>query len=747
MSARRHRRPKKYACSFPMMGDSQYWNGFPMGKLMASYAVNFLKQPRKDAEYFKFAFMSLHPAQINAIVDKLYSPLINFEDRLDDTNYDTLQRYGNDPEETGDRIFEDIAAGKLDTTISTFAAELAAALKKNVKLTEEEASFLSQLKAELSQLFAVTGLDCDIIMQCICMHEMDKAYRCVNNFPNHILVADMLGLPYSAVRTALSSDSSLMRSGIIEVPVHGGFCEASDFVREYVLGMRKSIIDDKILETSDRETLPLENFSIEQKSTEMMTDLLENDGPVHIFLYGKPGTGKTEISRTLSRLCGRQCYITSLGRSSDAAGTRNQNDRFTALVAAQSIAARNGAVLIVDEADSILNSRSFFNPNPTEKGWLNSFMDRAEAKIIWIANDIGGIDPSTMRRFTYSLYFPDMSIPERANVLRYQLERSRLSGILPEESIERLAAKYEVNAGGFSSAVKTAAARFTKASPQVDDLERSLCEALEKHEILIHGEERRNGKRVLNQIAPQYDPSVLNTDFPLDRIEHVVTMYGQKVRHLGESRGDGNVSMLFHGVPGTGKTEYAKYLAKQAGLRFIVKRASDLINPFVGMTEKLIAAACEEADRSGAILFIDEADSLFQSRDKATRSWETTQVNEILTQMENFRGILICCTNLVTQFDVAAMRRFAFKVEFKPLNPAMRIALYKKYFESVCGVLTDDDTERLLSLESLTPGDIRAVHRSATIVPDANATHTGIIEQLSKELFFRKSVSEKKIGF
>lgn len=730
------------------MGESQYWNGFPMGKLMAAYALKFLKRSKMNDAKYRFAFVSLQPAQINALVEKIYSPLFGFENRLGDTNYQILSRYANDPDSIGGEIYEDISAGKVDTPLSAFTADIAAELSKNTKYTREETVYIAKLKTELCQMFSVTDLDCNIILLCVCMKEMEKAYNCVNNYPNHVFIADMLDIPYSDVRTAFSADSALIRAGIIEGEPHSrSLYEVSAIVRDYILGMRKNIIDDTILETSGRTFLPLENFSIEKLSATMMTDMLKNDGPAHIFLYGKPGTGKTEISRTLSSLCRRKCYLTSLGRRSSDAVSGKQSDRFAALVAAQATAARNGAVLIVDEADSILNTRSIFNPNPTEKGWLNSFMDRAEAKIIWIANDIGGIDPSTMRRFTYSLYFPDMSIPERAHVLRYQLDRSRLVGILPEESVERLAAKYEVNAGGFTSSVKTAAACCSDVSPQPAELERILCEALEKHEILIHREQRRKGKRILNQIASQYDPSVLNTDFPLDRIEHVVTMYGQSVRLLGESRGDGNVSVLFHGVPGTGKTEYAKYLAKQAGLRFIVKRASDLINPFVGMTEKLIAAAFEEADRSGAILFIDEADSLFQSRDKASHSWETTQVNEILTQMENFRGILICCTNLVTQFDVAAMRRFSFKVEFKPLNPEMRITLYKKYFESVCGSLTDDDTERLLLLESLTPGDIRAVHRSATIVPDVNATHAGIIEQLSKELFFRKSVSEKKIGF
>lgn len=748
MPKRRRPKMKKFKCTYKPMCESQYWNGFPMDKLIAAYAFNFLRRSKMDEEKYKFAFISLQPHQINALIEKVYSPLFGSEDRIDSSNYHSLLQFTNDPDSIGSMIYTDIINGDVDTLLSEFMVDVGDFLSKNMKLTRSETHFISRLKTELMQMFAITNLDYDIIILCICIQEMERTFCRIDNYPPHVLIADMLKNSYSDVRSALSSDSALIRTGIIEDKTrHSSLFSVSTLVSDYILGMRKTIIDETILETSDKEILPLENFIIENKSTTMMTDILKNDGPAHIFLYGKPGTGKTEISRTLSSLSGKKCYRTSLGLNSNDAFSGRQNERLTALIAAQSIAARNGAVLIVDEADNILNTRSFFNTQTTEKGWLNSFMDRTEAKIIWIANNISSIDPSTMRRFTYSLYFPDMSIPERAHVLRYQLEQSRLAGILSDESIELIATKYEVNAGGFTSAVKTAAACCSDIPQQSDELENILCEALEKHEILIRGEKRRNGKRILNQIASQYDPTVLNTDFPLDRIEQVVTMYGQSVRLLGESRGDGNVSMLFHGVPGTGKTEYAKYLAKQAGLHFIVKRASDLMNPFVGMTEKLIAAAFAEADRSGAILFIDEADSLFQSRDKASHTWETTQVNEILTQMENFRGILICCTNLVTQFDIAAMRRFSFKVEFKPLNPEMRIALYKKYFISVCGNLTDIDRKRLISLESLTPGDLRTVYRNATIVPDDNTTHAGIIDQLSKELILKKTVCEKKIGF
>jgi transitional endoplasmic reticulum ATPase len=121
-----------------------------------------------------------------------------------------------------------------------------------------------------------------------------------------------------------------------------------------------------------------------------------------------------------------------------------------------------------------------------------------------------------------------------------------------------------------------------------------------------------------------YDPALVNADQDLQALADIVARPGAPSA----------MSFLLSGPPGTGKSAWVRYLADRMGLEVLQKRASDLLGPFVGETEANIAAAFAEARESGAFLIFDEADSLLGDRGGAERSWEVSQVNEMLTWME-----------------------------------------------------------------------------------------------------------------
>lgn len=121
---------------------------------------------------------------------------------------------------------------------------------------------------------------------------------------------------------------------------------------------------------------------------------------------------------------------------------------------------------------------------------------------------------------------------------------------------------------------------------------------------------------------------------------------------------------------------WARWLAEQLEQPLIVCRASDLLSPYLGESEQKIARAFEQASHNKAVLLIDEVDSFLQDRRAAQRSCEVSQVNEMLTQMEGFNGVFIASTNLMSQLDQAALRRFDLKIRFDYLKPKQALSLF-----------------------------------------------------------------------
>ena len=154
-----------------------------------------------------------------------------------------------------------------------------------------------------------------------------------------------------------------------------------------------------------------------------------------------------------------------------------------------------------------------------------------------------------------------------------------------------------------------------------------------------------------------------------------------------------------------------------------------------------------EAESEGAILFLDEADSLLRNRENASRSWEVSQVNELLQQMERFNGIFICATNLFADLDAAALRRFTFKISFKAMTPQQRERMFVQ--ESLLGdyeILDDSTRRRLHRLDSLVPGDFAVVKRQSRMlgtIPEP----ADFLAELEAECSMKSNKQGRAIGF
>jgi SpoVK/Ycf46/Vps4 family AAA+-type ATPase len=206
-------------------------------------------------------------------------------------------------------------------------------------------------------------------------------------------------------------------------------------------------------------------------------------------------------------------------------------------------------------------------------------------------------------------------------------------------------------------------------------------------------------------------------------------------------------TLVFYGPPGTGKTALARYIAQAADHPCVVKRVSDLQSPWVGVCEKNIAAAFEEAADEGAVLVLDEAESFLADRRDARAHWEVTETNELLAQMDRFDGLFICTTNVVDRLDRAALRRFAIKIRFDPLRPKQARALVVAALCSF-GVECEDDSA-LASVErmrNLAPGDVAAVVRRFGMLRQTPGTEA-FVAALRDELTLKGEGAAQSIGF
>ena len=204
------------------------------------------------------------------------------------------------------------------------------------------------------------------------------------------------------------------------------------------------------------------------------------------------------------------------------------------------------------------------------------------------------------------------------------------------------------------------------------------------------------------------------------------------------------MNLLMYGPPGTGKTEFVKYLGKTLDRKVLVMKGSDILGMYVGQSEENIANAFRKAEREKAILFFDEIDGLLQTRENAHASWEVTQVNELLQQMENFDGIMVAATNFSKNLDPATMRRFTFKLEFGYLDDAGKKSFFERMFKTT---LTDEEAAELKTLRNLAPGDFRTVRQEQFYLAD-EVTNLERIEALKDECRVKKDKRQSlPIGF
>jgi len=540
-------------------------------------------------------------------------------------------------------------------------------------------------------------------------------------------IASVAGVNETDVAEALRAGSRLERIGMVEnlISEHN-ITDLADLMK--VSEQLPPVLMRKYEGPSDlmavftrparRSELAVDDFSFVGADQQMMTALLRNavarkEPGVNVLLYGPPGTGKTELAKVAAQAAGLELYeVEHADRDGNSLSGR---DRYRSLQISQVfLKGSSNVALLFDEVEDVFPPISTdaaqliarmdtgdgaLSGSVSGKAWVNQILETNPVPVIWITNRIEQIDPAFRRRFQYHLELK--SPPPGA---RESLVARALAGVGVGDGF---AAKLAGRKGLTPAQIRTAV-KFAKLAGDTATDSGATLEALIERQLVNADKALGNAaaERGARRVVTTYDLGLVNTE---SRFEVPKIVEALRRRSYG--------TLCFYGPPGTGKTALAEHIAHELQRPLMIRQASDIMSKYVGETEQNMAKMFDEAQLEDSVLLLDEADSFLRSRRMAERNYEVSEVNEMLQGMERFTGVFICTTNLFQDLDEAALRRFTFKVQFKPLTAVQRERMFvAEALGGEAASLSAEQRSRLAQLGSLTPGDFAAVKRQIDVL-------------------------------
>lgn len=328
---------------------------------------------------------------------------------------------------------------------------------------------------------------------------------------------------------------------------------------------------------------------------------------------------------------------------------------------------------------------------------------------------VASVQPLAFARRSLALEVPAIATDERIELWRRALGHAATERL--GASLDRLAHQFRIDPGAVPS---IALAAHAADDDDLLDTLWNLC--LERA--------RPRLEHLATRIAPVAtwnDLVVLPAlnDTLHEIVIHLVHSYAVH-EELGYARGNSRgqaITALFHGPSGTGKTLAAEVIAREAKLDLYRIDLSQVVDKYVGQTEKHLGRIFDAAERGSSILLFDEADALFGKRgevQRATDRWANIEVSYLLQRMETYHGLAILTTNTKDAIDNAFLRRIRFVAKFAHPDTNQRFELWRRAFPS------DAPTHELepgkLARLNLTGANIKSVAMRAAFYAAHDAT-------------------------
>ena len=306
------------------------------------------------------------------------------------------------------------------------------------------------------------------------------------------------------------------------------------------------------------------------------------------------------------------------------------------------------------------------------------------------------------RQQTWSYHLPEIdSIRASSLAARYRMSKDEISAV---GNLARASAMIESNgkAGSLSDQIDLACrAVASKASGQ----------------YLANVECRRG-------------PSDLVLPEELHRQILEIASFAEALPQVADTWGFGRIASgnlaikcLFTGDPGTGKTLAAEVIANMLGMSLLKVNLAKIVSKWVGETEKNIDAAFQEASTSHAILFFDEADSLFGKRGEVKQGvdrYANLEVSHLLQRLEEHSGLVILASNLKVNIDSAFLRRFQSVLHFPRPRESERKRIWKIAFPEQAPLAAGIDPTQFSHLDMTGAAIVSAARTAALLASSEN---------------------------
>ena len=551
----------------------------------------------------------------------------------------------------------------------------------------------------------------------------------LNNIQATKAISKILNLRFSDVQKAFKKDGIFAKTSIVKLEnnVHNLKYKIDVINNNFMCDLFvKCESMDEIFESAikpcSKTNLTTKNYPHIKEDVKILLSFLKNaihkkQKGVNVLLYGSAGTGKTELSKVIASELNLKLYEVAYD---DEYGYATEDRRLRSYCLAQSVLSAGSNLLMYDEAEDIFNTNND-EKRQYGKAFINRSLETNEVPTIWITNNILDMDEAVVRRFNLAIEIGIPTEDVRAKIIKKYSEN-----LIDSKLVKKLAKNRFVAPAVVSNASLVVSNLNTKDKNKA--FERVISNTLKAQGY----DEIEKDEKPSVDLPSSYDPNFVNSDCDLTEL-----MQGIKASK--------NARICLYGVPGTGKSAYAKFIAKSLKKPIIIKKGSDLLSMFVGGTEQNIALAFKEAKDKKAVLVFDEVDSFLQDRSMAARSWEVTQVNEMLVQMESFDGIFIATTNLIDNLDKACLRRFDLKLEFGYLLPEQARNLFKKECALLKVKFDENASKKVSNLGLLAPGDFASVRRQAKFRPIKNGED--FCHRLELEVALKNEEKSAKIGF